>query len=78
MTPVDMKLSSPPVCYVLAGAHSLVEVNGKLDGDPIETAAIKAIGWEYSPSNSTASPKVTEGKEKTSGIPIYFMVYFLQ
>ena len=42
---------------VLAGCHSLLEVDGKLVGDPIEVAGLRSIKWVYTPANSTASPK---------------------
>lgn len=41
---------------VVAGCHSLIEVDGKAIGDPIEVAALRGIGWSYIPSASTASP----------------------
>jgi cation-transporting ATPase 13A1 len=44
------------MCLVLAGCHSLLEIDGKLLGDPIEVAALKAIDWAYTPSSATAQP----------------------
>lgn len=38
--------------FVLAGCHSLVFLNGKLIGDPMETASLKAINWSYSSGTS--------------------------
>mmetsp|Transcript_272 Transcript_272/g.664 ORF Transcript_272/g.664 Transcript_272/m.664 type:complete len:1324 (+) Transcript_272:50-4021(+) len=34
-------------CRVIAGCHSLLQVDGKTMGDPVESAALKSIGWEY-------------------------------
>lgn len=34
--------------HVLAGCHSLINVNGKLAGDPIEITALNAINWTCS------------------------------
>ncbi|GAM22379.1 hypothetical protein SAMD00019534_055540, partial [Acytostelium subglobosum LB1] len=31
--------------YILAGCHSLVHIDGKLVGDPMETASLKSIPW---------------------------------
>jgi cation-transporting ATPase 13A1 len=44
------------MCLVLAGCHSLLEIDGKILGDPIEVAALKAIDWVYTPANATAVP----------------------
>eukprot|EP00051_Salpingoeca_urceolata_P028599 m.487572 g.487572 ORF g.487572 m.487572 type:complete len:1322 (-) comp25148_c0_seq1:70-4035(-) len=41
---------------VIGGCHSLVKIDGKVAGDPLELAAVKAIGWEYEPVSSTAKP----------------------
>lgn len=42
---------------VLAACHSLVLVDGKLTGDPIEDAALKGIGWSFDSQTETASPQ---------------------
>ena len=44
------------VAVVFAGCHSLLEVDGKVQGDPIETAAVKAVRWQYSPRDHRATP----------------------
>eukprot|EP00933_Yihiella_yeosuensis_P077350 TRINITY_DN8774_c0_g4_i1.p1 TRINITY_DN8774_c0_g4~~TRINITY_DN8774_c0_g4_i1.p1 ORF type:complete len:939 (+),score=240.14 TRINITY_DN8774_c0_g4_i1:249-2819(+) len=48
---------------VLAGCHSLIEVDGKALGDPIEVAAMKGLAWSYLPSTQTASPTSWRQKE---------------
>ena len=46
----DKSLTNPEelpddTAFVLAGCHSLVYLEGKLTGDPMETASLKAIKW---------------------------------
>jgi cation-transporting ATPase 13A1 len=41
-----MKEAGPEATVVLGACHALVLVEGKVAGDPIEAAALKAIGWE--------------------------------
>jgi cation-transporting ATPase 13A1 len=48
--------ASLDMCLVLAGCHSLLEIDGKILGDPIEVAALQAIDWVYTPGNATAAP----------------------
>lgn len=57
--------ASTMACVVLAGCHSLIEVDNKLLGDPIEVAALRGISWSYQPSTSTASPSNWRAKEIT-------------
>eukprot|EP00808_Paulinella_micropora_P012340 g13561.t1 len=54
---VKMRKANAEVSIVLAGCHSLVEVDGKLAGDPLEVAVVKSIGWTYNPkTNQALSP----------------------
>lgn len=48
---------------VVAGCHSLIEVDGKAIGDPIEVAALQGVAWSYAPGSSTASPGAWRNKE---------------
>mmetsp|Transcript_62322 Transcript_62322/g.190446 ORF Transcript_62322/g.190446 Transcript_62322/m.190446 type:complete len:1465 (-) Transcript_62322:85-4479(-) len=50
------KEASTMTALVVAGCHSLIEVEGKAIGDPIEVAALNGVEWSYIPSTGTASP----------------------
>jgi cation-transporting ATPase 13A1 len=52
----SVERASLDMCLVLAGCHSLLEIDGKILGDPIEVAALQAIDWVYTPGNATAAP----------------------
>jgi cation-transporting ATPase 13A1 len=41
---------------VIAGCHSVVEVNGKNVGDPVETAALHWVGWDLDAQANKAKP----------------------
>ncbi|EGD75693.1 hypothetical protein PTSG_07811 [Salpingoeca rosetta] len=41
---------------VIAGCHSLVDVDGKSTGDPLEMTSIKAIKWRFDTNTNTAMP----------------------
>ncbi|CAK4621626.1 hypothetical protein LEN26_020084 [Aphanomyces euteiches] len=43
-------------CLVLAGCHSLVEIDGKMIGDPVEEASLKAIDFTYDPKSKQCTP----------------------
>ena len=49
------------VARILAGCHSLLKVDGKMLGDPIETEAMSAIKWEYNHEIQTAAPSSKGG-----------------
>ena len=51
-----MRDASPAAALVLAACHSLVAVEGKLAGDPIEVAALEGVGWTYDAEAETAKP----------------------
>ena len=58
--------ASAEMCCVVGGCHALLQVEGKLMGDPIELAAIRSLGWTYDASGNTASatdplPKLDAG-----------------
>eukprot|EP00211_Chloroparvula_japonica_P000750 CAMPEP_0119125976 /NCGR_PEP_ID=MMETSP1310-20130426/5062_1 /TAXON_ID=464262 /ORGANISM="Genus nov. species nov., Strain RCC2339" /LENGTH=1513 /DNA_ID=CAMNT_0007116097 /DNA_START=47 /DNA_END=4588 /DNA_ORIENTATION=+ len=44
---------------VIAGCHALVEVGGKLVGDPVDVAAMKEVDWKYDPAAEVASNEET-------------------
>ena len=41
---------------VIAGCHSLVQVDGKTFGDPLEQAALMGIKWRFDPKTQNAQP----------------------
>lgn len=45
------------VAPILAGCQSLLELEGKLVGDPLEKLFFEAAGYVYSPSSKTAFPR---------------------
>ena len=61
---VSLKKAPLDACRVLSGCHSLLELEDRLQGDPIETAAIAAIGWDYSQDSGCAYPSVGPRKKK--------------
>ena len=42
------------VAVVIGGCQSLLQVDGRLLGDPIELAALRAIGWDYDADRGVA------------------------
>lgn len=61
---LQMKEVSTVAAAIVAGCHSLIEVDGKAIGDPIEVAALKGVGWSYVPQTNTASPGRWRAKEQ--------------
>lgn len=57
--------ASPAAALVLGACHSLVAVEGRLAGDPIEVAALEGVGWEYDADADVAMP-VTSGQGSAS------------
>ena len=41
---------------VVAGCHSLVQIDGKTFGDPLEQAAMMGVKWRFDPKTQTALP----------------------
>jgi cation-transporting ATPase 13A1 len=68
-----MNESSLEAAQVLAACHSLVEIDGKLSGDPLELAAIKSVAWDYKPSTQRAAPATPstggDGKAAATAAP---------
>lgn len=54
---------------VLAGCHSLVFIEGETTGDPLESAALRAMRWHLSKNNGHAQPLPDTDKRK-GGMPI--------
>nr|CCA15951.1 Ptype ATPase (PATPase) Superfamily putative [Albugo laibachii Nc14] len=59
---VPMASASLDTSLVLAGCHSLVQIDGKLIGDPVEEASIRAVDFEYDTQNRRYCPN--PGKER--------------
>ncbi|CCI46489.1 unnamed protein product [Albugo candida] len=57
---VPMATASLDTSLVLAGCHSLVQIDGKLIGDPVEEASIRAVDFEY----DSQSRRYRPNKEK--------------
>jgi cation-transporting ATPase 13A1 len=55
--------ASLEAAMVLAGCHSLLEIGGKLVGDPIEVEALRAAGWGFSAEAGVATPKALKAGE---------------
>ncbi|KDO32388.1 hypothetical protein SPRG_02865 [Saprolegnia parasitica CBS 223.65] len=49
-------------CLVLAGCHSLVEIDGKMIGDPVEEASLRAIDFTYDVKSKTCAPNATSAE----------------
>lgn len=54
--PKPMVSSSLDTSIVLAGCHSLVKIDGKTVGDPVEESSMRAIQFDYDPSSNMAKP----------------------
>ena len=61
--PVD---ASRTASIVIGGCHALLQIEGKMFGDPLEKAALLGIKWKYDPLTHVASPKVDDEKIKRS------------
>ena len=48
--------ASKAASLVVAGCHSLVQVDGKTFGDPLEQAALRGVKWRFDPRSQTAVP----------------------
>mmetsp|Transcript_4844 Transcript_4844/g.19377 ORF Transcript_4844/g.19377 Transcript_4844/m.19377 type:complete len:1638 (-) Transcript_4844:108-5021(-) len=60
-----MLSTTPEALAVLVGCHSLVRINGKVAGDPLEAASLKAVRWTIEERPSQGS----KGKETTRCLP---------
>ncbi|ETV84154.1 hypothetical protein H257_03440 [Aphanomyces astaci] len=55
-------------CLVLAGCHSLVEIDGKMIGDPVEEASLRAIDFTYDPKTKQCSPNAKSDVRGWNGV----------
>jgi cation-transporting ATPase 13A1 len=60
-TPIECSKTS---AIIIGGCHSLVQIDGKTYGDPLEQAALFAVKWEYDPKSSKSKPKFSEEIKK--------------
>ena len=63
-SPESMIRCSLDAAIVVAGCHSLVKIDDKIVGDPVEEASIRAIDFEYNASTKTSTPKPFAESEK--------------
>ena len=61
LTPMNQTTNE--AALVLAGCHSLVFIEGETTGDPLESAALKAMRWELSKSSGNAIPSASTEKK---------------
>ena len=62
------KLSNEAAALVLIGCHSLVLIDGETTGDPLESAALKAMRWEVAMQSGHVVPSPGTDK-KQAGTP---------
>ncbi len=65
---VPMTKLSHQAALVLTGCHSLVLIDGETTGDPLESAALKAMRWEVSTTSGNIVPSQASEK-KQAGSP---------
>ncbi|KAF0694448.1 Aste57867_14681 [Aphanomyces stellatus] len=76
----NMLQSHLNACLVLAGCHSLVEIDGKMIGDPVEEASLKAIDFTYDPKSKQCTPNAKSAERgwdattvDTKGIKVHIL-----
>jgi len=65
---IPMTKLSHQAALVLTGCHSLVLIDGETTGDPLESAALKAMRWEVSTESGNVVPSAASEK-KQAGLP---------
>ena len=60
---------SPEAALVLTGCHSLVLIEGETTGDPLESAALKAMRWEVSSKSDGRVVPSASTEKKQAGTP---------
>jgi cation-transporting ATPase 13A1 len=68
LTPMT-KLSHEVAALVLVGCHSLILIDGETTGDPLESAALKAMRWEVAAKSGNVVPSLATEK-KQAGVPL--------
>ena len=64
---IPMKDAPLESCRVIAGCHSLLQIDGKTVGDPVESAALKSIGWQYDQQLQKCSPSQQDEEHRSYG-----------
>ncbi|KAK3269066.1 hypothetical protein CYMTET_22468 [Cymbomonas tetramitiformis] len=74
----DIGETSWPCCVILGACHALVSVGGEIMGDPIETEAVKALGWKYDPDTSISTPgeKPAQNIKKGCSLKVLYRWHF--
>lgn len=77
---VPMIASNLDSSLVLAGCHSLVQIDGKMVGDPVEEASIRAIDFSYDAATRRcqAKPDSDRGSERRWGPNVAQKEVFVQ
>lgn len=77
---VPMIASNLDSSLVLAGCHSLVQIDGKMVGDPVEEASIRAIDFSYDATTRRcqAKPDSDRGSERRWGANVAQKEVFVQ
>ncbi|ETW07462.1 hypothetical protein H310_01974 [Aphanomyces invadans] len=75
-----MLQSHVDACLVLAGCHSLVEIDGKMIGDPVEEASLRAIDFTYDPKTKQCTPNAKSSERgwdptviDTKGVKVHIL-----
>ena len=61
---IPMTKLSHQAALILTGCHSLVLIDGETTGDPLESAALKAMRWEVSTESGHVVPSVASEKKQ--------------
>ena len=59
--------ASQTASIVIGGCHALLQIDGKMFGDPLEKAALLGIKWKYDPATHTATPKIDDNITRSWG-----------
>lgn len=68
LIPMTKLSTESAAALVLTGCHSLVLIDGETTGDPLESAALRAMRWEVSPKSGRVVPSPATEK-KREGMP---------
>ncbi|KAL9188926.1 hypothetical protein ACHAXT_011416 [Thalassiosira profunda] len=69
LTPMTKLSHESTAALVLAGCHSLIRIDGETTGDPLESAALKAMRWEVSSKAESHVVPSAATEKKQAGSP---------